>query len=505
MPCGQDPCLERGRNPRQRERIMTVLPTLFASQQQGICPCTNNWCVPCARPSWRATCPAQPPARQPSPGPGSGISRSTVELAYGRLEAEGYLVRKVGAGSFVALAAVRPAPRPPQSAAGLSRRGQEMALGGACHDVPEVGTTFASSQPDPPVSSPGTLGSADAATVAPARQRLDELRGSPGLGELRAAISSYLVQSRGVVCEPDQILILTSSQQGILLATQLLIDAGDTVWVEDPGYPGARTAMESAGARVHPVPVDEEGSTLMGIILPAPHLLHPGTPVSPWRPHEPARRMALLAEAERHGAWILEDDYDGEYQYDQRPLPALQGLDGQGRVIYVGTFSKGAVRLAAPRLPGAAQAADGLLLPRPGRRRQPQQPVAASGHGRLHPGRALRHPPAPEPPLYQSRRDLLLAELAEHCPGSPPSTAAPACSAPCCCPRWRGALDRCRQRLRAGAAPSGPVLPGPADAGRVAARLWLPRQPDAAPTLSSPGSLDEIRMTPSQEVRSARA
>ena len=92
-----------------------------------------------------------------------------------------------------------------------------------------------------------------------------------GLEALRGAISSYLVQSRGVVCEPDQILILTSSQQGILLATQLLIDAGDTVWVEDPGYPGARTAMESAGARVHPVPVDEEG------LNPQGHTRHRGS------------------------------------------------------------------------------------------------------------------------------------------------------------------------------------------------------------------------------------
>lgn len=196
-----------------------------------------------------------------------GISRSTVELAYGRLEAEGYLVRKVGAGSFVALAAVRPAPRPPQSAAGLSRRGQEMALGGACHDVPEVGTTFASSQPDPRLFPQALWGRL---MQQQWRQRASDWMnyGDPqGLGELRAAISSYLVQSRGVVCEPDQILILTSSQQGILLATQLLIDAGDTVWVEDPGYPGARTAMESAGARVHPVPVDEEGLNPHGVIL----------------------------------------------------------------------------------------------------------------------------------------------------------------------------------------------------------------------------------------------
>ncbi len=238
-----------------------------------------------------------------------------------------------------------------------------------------------------------------------------------GLPELRAAISSYLVQSRGVVCEPDQILILTSSQQGILLATQLLIDAGDTVWVEDPGYPGARTAMESAGARVHPVPVDGEGLNPLGQ-HPTPRLIYT-TPAHQYplgMPMSLARRMALLREAERHGAWILEDDYDGEYQYDQRPLPALQGLDNQGRVIYVGTFSKvlfGSLRLAY------------LVLPRPlmsafcqaraafdGHSNQLQQAVTAdfirAGHFATH----LRQSRL----IYQSRRDLLLAELASHCP-----------------------------------------------------------------------------------------
>lgn len=129
-----------------------------------------------------------------------------------------------------------------------------------------------------------------------------------------------------------------------------------------------------------------------------------------------SRRMALLAEAERRGAWILEDDYDGEYQYDQRPLPALQGLDGQGRVLYVGTFSKvlfGSLRLAY------------LVLPRPlmeafsraraavdGHSNQLQQAVTAdfirAGHFATH----LRQSRL----VYQSRRDLLLAELAEHCP-----------------------------------------------------------------------------------------
>ena len=129
---------------------MTVLPTLFADQQQNDLPLHEQL----VRTLREAILAGHLPLHGRLPASrilarDIGISRSTVELAYGRLEAEGYLVRKVGAGSSVALAAVRPAPRPPQSAAGLSRRGQEMAQGGACHEVPEVGNSFASSQPDP--------------------------------------------------------------------------------------------------------------------------------------------------------------------------------------------------------------------------------------------------------------------------------------------------------------------------------------------------------------------
>ncbi|MGB6188277.1 MAG: PLP-dependent aminotransferase family protein [Aeromonas molluscorum] len=397
---------------------MSALPTLFSNQQQNDLPLHEQL----VRTLRGAILAGHLPQHSRLPASRMlakdlGISRSTVELAYGRLEAEGYLVRKVGAGSFVALAAVRPVPRPPQSAAGLSRRGQEMAAGGACHDAPEVGVSFASSQPDPRIFPQALWGRVMQQQWRQGASDWMNYGDPQGLAELRTAISSYLVQSRGVQCEPDQILILTSSQQGILLATQLLIDAGDTVWVEDPGYPGARTALESAAARIHPVPVDEEGLNPAGE-RPRPSLIY-CTPAHQYPlgvPMTLARRMALLHEAERHGAWILEDDYDGEYQYDQRPLPALQGLDNQGRVIYVGTFSKvlfGSLRLAY------------LVLPRPlmeafsraraafdGHSNQLQQAVTAdfirAGHFATH----LRQSRL----LYQSRRDLLLAKLAEHCP-----------------------------------------------------------------------------------------
>ncbi|PJG58114.1 PLP-dependent aminotransferase family protein [Aeromonas cavernicola] len=345
------------------------------------------------------------------------VSRSTVELAYGRLEAEGYLTRKAGAGSFVALAVTTPSPRPAQSIAGLSRRGLAVAASGACHDIPQVGLSFASSQPDPRLFPHSLWGRLMQQQWRQQGERWMNYGDPQGLPELRAAISSYLVQSRGVVCDPDQILILTSSQQGILLATQLLIDAGDTVWVEEPGYPGARTAMESAGAIVHPVPVDDQGLNPLGN-HPRPRLIYT-TPAHQYPlgvAMSLSRRIALLHEAQQHGAWILEDDYDGEYQYDARPLPALQGLDSQGRVIYVGTFSKvlfGSLRLAYLVLPTPLMA--GFCRARAafdGHSNQLQQAVTAdfirSGHFATHLRQSRQ--------IYHSRRDLLLTELGHHCP-----------------------------------------------------------------------------------------
>lgn len=345
------------------------------------------------------------------------LSRGTVEQAYGRLEAEGYLVRRVGRGSFVAIAAVTPPPPPVAGHAPLSRRGERSLLEGACQEETGSASSFASGQADP-VAFPRELWGR--LLQQQWRQHGETLMryGDPaGLPALRQAIAAYLVQSRGLVCRPEQVLILTSSQQGIQLAAQLLLDPGDTVWLEEPGYLGARHAMQSAGARLHPVPVDEQGLVPAGD-HPPPRLIY--TTPSHQYPLGMAmslpRRMALLAEAERHGAWVLEDDYDGEFQYDQRPLPSLQGLDRGGRVIYVGTFSKvlfGSLRLAYLVLPPT------LLAPfaharatSDGHSSQLMQAVTAEflqgGHFATH-LRQMRL-------LYRARRDQLRAQLAEHCP-----------------------------------------------------------------------------------------
>jgi len=165
-----------------------------------------------------------------------------------------------------------------------------------------------------------------------------------GYRPLREAIAAYLGASRAVRCEAGQVIIVAGSQQALEIAAQVLLDTGDNAWVEDPGYLGARGALLAAGARLVPVPVDEEGldvaegtkrcAAARVVCVSPSHQFPLGMTMSL------ARRLSLLEWASRSGAWILEDDYDSEYRYAGRPVPSLQGLDAQGRVIYIGTFSK---------------------------------------------------------------------------------------------------------------------------------------------------------------------
>ena len=160
---------------------------------------------------------------------------------------------------------------------------------------------------------------------------------------LRGLIAAYLRSSRGLSCTPEQIVITSGAQQGISLCAQLLVDPGDGVAVENPGYRAARLAFAVAGANLHGVTVDNEGLNCaelaqlqdcrLAYVTPS-HQYPTGVIMSL------ARRLELLAWAERSGGWIVEDDYDGEYRYSGAPLAPLAALDRQGRVLYVGTFGK---------------------------------------------------------------------------------------------------------------------------------------------------------------------
>lgn len=311
-----------------------------------------------------------------------GVSRNTVLQAFDQLRSEGYLAGRRGAGT-------RTRDVVPDALLTISRsagaHGVPRARGKGARVVEASPRTAPVPAPDPPrISARGATLVASAARfpASPGRtpvpfelgvpavdafpmrlwSRLSSRRrrhGGVGLGEsdpagepaLRAAIADYLATARGARCTADNVLVLNGAQQGLHLVGQLLLDPGDAAWIEDPGYSGARLALEAGGARLTSIPVDAEG-----LDVAAGARLAPGARLAYVTPSHQfplgsvmsaPRRVALLAWARRARAWIVEDDYDSEFRYGGRPLPCLQGLEaehpdanGSAHVLYAGTFSK---------------------------------------------------------------------------------------------------------------------------------------------------------------------
>ncbi|WP_199065582.1 PLP-dependent aminotransferase family protein [Chitinimonas sp. BJB300] len=339
-----------------------------------------------------------------------------MEAAYGQLEAEGYLARRVGQGSFVAARFARPPTEtvPPlrtTALAALSQRGHQLVRGGGCSD-PLTPFAFAAGSPDLRVFPHDTWRQLcnqrlrhEAATLAG--------YGDPqGYAPLRMAIAAYLHQACDVRGSADQVLVLTSSQQALHLLGSLLLDEGDVVWMEEPAYRGARTALAATGARLVPVPVDGEGMCPSDD-LPLPRLIYltPSHQYPTGCALSLSRRQALLEIARKQGCWIIEDDYDSEFHFDGRPHPAMQGLDRHDRVIYLGTFSKAlfpSLRLAYAMLPAALlEPAITVRTLYDGHSNQLMQAVTADFINRGHFATHLRYMRQ----LYRSRRDLLLDEI----------------------------------------------------------------------------------------------
>ncbi len=239
--------------------------------------------------------------------------------------------------------------------------------------------------------------------------------GSVNRPRLREALAHYLATSRGVRAGADQILILPSAQAALTLIAAAVITPGDEVWVEDPGYPGAAAAFRASGARVSGIRLDEQGMQRMpGPAAPTLIFMTPSHQHPTGRLMSLTRRTEFLRASRPGRTWIVEDDYDGEFHYDSRPVPALQGLDTHGRVFYVGTFSKAMtsdIRLgylvAPPALVSTLEIAQrhiGLIAAS-----HVQEALAefiADGHFLAHLRRVRR--------LYHARRDHLVAGLERH-------------------------------------------------------------------------------------------
>ncbi len=280
-----------------------------------------------------------------------GLARGTVVQAFEELTSEGYLEARVGSGTRVSrilpdhlLTVARPAatlplavPGPPRPLSDLGRRLSRAPYleAGPIH-------AFRANQPALDLFPMALWAQVAGRRLRRAPNGLLLSCGPMGYGPLQVAIADYLTTSRGVVCVPEQVAIVSGVQEALDLAARLFLNPGDRVAVEDPGYDGAALVFEACGATVVPVPVDEEGLTLDEPALAGARLVYV-TPAHQFPlgvAMSLARRLALLEWARTSGALIFEDDYDSEYRYSGRPLPALQGLDGHGRVLFAGSFSK---------------------------------------------------------------------------------------------------------------------------------------------------------------------
>lgn len=280
-----------------------------------------------------------------------GLSRGTIVRAFEELKSEGYLEGNIGSGTYVnkvlpeELLHVR---RGVGAAASVLRPRSAHLSDYGCGVRPFPGT-----EPHPVRAFRANLPALDLfptelwAQIAARRWRnlsttLLSTGERLGYRPLRAAVADYLNTSRGVKCIPEQVAIISGVQEAIDLTGRLLLNPGDRVCMESPGYIGAARVFEALGAKIMGAPIDGEGIVLRDSVLRNIRLIY----VTPGRQYplgvvmSLARRLDLLEQAFRHGAFIFEDDYDSEYRYVGRPLPALQGLDQNQVVIFAGSFSK---------------------------------------------------------------------------------------------------------------------------------------------------------------------
>ncbi|KWD77572.1 PLP-dependent aminotransferase family protein [Burkholderia ubonensis] len=353
-----------------------------------------------------------------------GVARGTVEAAYDRLCAEGYIARTQGSGSRVCAvvpdsylrasaqsreSGPRPSVAAPEPAAAPDTAAPEHAV--------RPGVPFIARLADPdllPMQQwKKTVGASLLAATA------SDLCSTPsqGVESLRAEIAGYLREYRGIACGPDDIFITTGIRHSIDLVARTVLSPGSTVLMEDPGYASAWQIFTMAGATVIDVPVDREGIETAALdrhpearaayVTPA-HQAPLGVTMSV------SRRLELLDWAQRNRAWIIEDDYDGEFGYQAAPLPALKSLDACDRVIYCGSFNKtlfSGLRVGFMVVPAELRPALSAVWRVTARAVgvAPQLALARfieGGEFAKH-LRASRH-------AYRHRRDLVLEQLAKH-------------------------------------------------------------------------------------------
>jgi GntR family transcriptional regulator/MocR family aminotransferase len=354
------------------------------------------------------------------------VSRIPVLTAFEQLHAEGYLETLVGAGTCVArsIPDEKPSLVPGKLGSVAERRTRRQVSKRAQVLVRKPAQCWLQSLGAFRVSLPAL----DQFPMSVWSRLVARHSRKPSTGEMaygdpmgsmpfRQAIAEYLGAVRAVRCDAAQVMVVAGSQQGLQIAAHALLGAKDRVWVEEPGYPGARSAFSSTGARLVPVPVDQEGLKVeegirrcrgaRAVYITPSHQYPLGMMMSA------TRRMRLLNWAGRAGAWIIEDDYDSEYRYGSRPIASLHGMDANERVIYVGTFSKilfPALRMAyviVPKdlIPAFSAVREGFNDFSPTLYQAALTDFMTEGHF----GRHIRRMRT----LYTERRDALVAEIRE--------------------------------------------------------------------------------------------
>ncbi|MGB9475112.1 MAG: PLP-dependent aminotransferase family protein [Candidatus Udaeobacter sp.] len=299
-----------------------------------------------------------------------GISRLTVNLAFSKLDAEGYLRSKAKSGTFVA----SPLPESFLNADKFDRNTPEQihrgrpAVHSATGSLPRI-SERAKSIPDQRVGKQFDLGATGAGagiSLVPSIPAVDEFpigvwerlraqvlakkgahllryASNRGDADLRKALAAYLCDFRAARCNPDQIVIVGGMQQAMLISATALLNPGEPAWIEDPCYQQTRRVLTLAGARIVPKPLDDHGIVLARSPRePFPKLIYitPSHQFPLGMTMSFPRRTALLDFARAHNAFVFEDDYDAEFRFTGPPLPSVQGIDNSGRVIYAGTMSK---------------------------------------------------------------------------------------------------------------------------------------------------------------------
>src|SRR5713226_8796937 len=277
-----------------------------------------------------------------------GISRLTVNLAFSKLHAEGYLRSRIGSGTFVADSL-------PETFLSPGRPKTQLLIERAPRLSNRVGKQFDFGIAGPPgVSFVPALPALDefpveiwerlrAQVLAQKGAHLLQYASSRGDPDLRKAIAAYLCDYRGARCHPDQIIVTAGTQQAMMISATALVNRGEVAWIEDPGFYQARRAFLFAGATVVPRPIDREGIVIAHRSKRAPPKIIYVTPSHQFplgMTMSLARRTALIDFARERDAYIFEDDHNSEFRFTGPPLPCLQGLDNSGRVIYAGTMSK---------------------------------------------------------------------------------------------------------------------------------------------------------------------